>query len=74
MAVLESDEKQVKEGKLLKTLTSNKLLTRFSVLLVQIKAANDSWNLKIEIRQILYIVYKHNKSTKSVYNKLIIAL
>ena len=35
MAVLESDEKQVKEGKLLKTLTSNKLLTRFSVLLLQ---------------------------------------
>ena len=35
------DDEEVREGKGLKTLTPNKLLTRLSVLLTQIKAGNN---------------------------------
>ena len=49
--------KEGKEGKGLKILTPNKLLTRLPVLLVQIKAGNKSCKLKHEIRQILYLLY-----------------
>ena len=44
---LEGDEK-LKEGKGLEILTSNKLLTRFPVLLTQIKAGINSRKLKNE--------------------------
>ena len=42
MQPLESDEEEVKKGKGIKILTPNKLLTRLSVLLAQIKAYNNS--------------------------------
>ena len=58
----------------LKILTPNKLLTRLSILLSQIKAASNSNKLKNEIRQILYLLYQHNKTTKKVYINLIKAL
>ena len=61
---LEGDEREAIEGKVLKTLTPNKLLTRLQVLLAQIKAGNNSCKLKNEIRQILYLSYQHNKITK----------
>ena len=67
MPPLEGDE-EVKEGKGLKILTPNKLLTRFPVLLVQVKAGSNSYKLKNDIRQILYLLYQHNKITKKVYN------
>ena len=38
MSLLEGDEEEVKEGKVLKMLTPNKLLTRLSILLAHIKA------------------------------------
>ena len=50
----------------LKTLTKNKLLTILSILLAQIKAGNNSYELKNEIRQILYLLYHHNKISKKV--------
>ena len=46
----------------LNILTHNKLLTRFSILLAQIKARNNSYNLKNEIRQILYFCISIMKS------------
>ena len=52
MLPLEDDE-EVKEGKRLKILTPNKLLTAYLVLLAQIKVENNSYKLKNEIRQIL---------------------
>ena len=55
----------------LKILTPNKLLTRLPIFLAQIKAGNNSYNLKNEIRKILYLLHQHNKITKKVYNKLI---
>ena len=50
MPPLEGDEEEVKEGKGLKILTGNKLLPRLPVLLAQIKAGNNSYKLKNEIR------------------------
>ena len=73
MPTLEPDE-EVKEGIGLKILTPNKLLTRLSILIVQIKAGNNSYKLKNEIRQIPHLLYQHNKITKKVYNNLIKSL
>ena len=42
MPPLEGDEEIIKEGKGIKILAPNKLLTRFPVLLAQIKAGNSS--------------------------------
>ena len=61
---LESDEEEKKEGKGLQIFTPNKLLTRLPVLLAQIKAGNNSYKLKNEIRQIVYLLYQHKRITK----------
>ena len=61
----EGDEEEVKEEKGLKILTQNKLLSRLSILLAQIKAGNNSNKLINEIRQILYLFFQH-KVTKKV--------
>ena len=73
MSQLEGDE-EVREGKGLKFLTPNKLLTRLPILLTQIKAGNNSYKLEHEIRQILYLLHRHDKITKKVYNNLIKSL
>ena len=57
MSPLEGDEEEVKEGKGLKVLTPNKLLTRLSILLAQIKAGKNSYKLKNEVKQILYLSF-----------------
>ena len=64
MSTLEDDEEVVKEEKGLKILTPNELLTRIPILLAQMKAKSNSRKLKNEIRQILYLLYQHNKMTK----------
>ena len=74
MPPLDCDKEEVKEEKGLKTLTLNKLLTGLPILLARIKAGNNSRKLKNKIRQILYLFYQHNKTTKKVYNKLIKSL
>ena len=70
MPPLEGDEEEVKEKKELKTLTPKKLLTKLLILLTQIKTGSNSYKLKNEIRQILYLLHQHNKITKKVYNNL----
>ena len=64
-------DEEVKEGKRLKIMTLNKLLTRLLLFLAQIKAGNNSYKLKNKIKQILYVLYQHNKNTKNIYNNLI---
>ena len=60
-----------REGiKLLQDLTPKKLLTRLAILLAQIKAGNNSNKLKDKIREILYLLYQHNKITKKLFNSL----
>ena len=72
MPPLEGEE--VQKGKRFKILTPNKLLTRLSILLAKMKAGNNSYKLKNEIRQILYLLYQHNKITKKVYDLFVLIL
>ena len=58
-------------------LTSNKLLTRFAVILEQIEAGKKSYKLKNQIRLIVHLLYQHNKiTTKSLqqFNQVIIIM
>ena len=73
MPPLKADE-EIKEGKGLKILTPNKYLSRLQILLAQIKAGNNLRKLKIEIRQILYLLYQHNNITGKIYSNLIKSL
>ena len=63
--------KQTKEGKGLKILTPNQMLSRLPISLAQLKAGNNSEKLKNEIRQLLYSLYRSKNMTKQVYNNLI---
>ena len=69
-----SHQKRKRKGTRLKILTSKKLLIRLPILLAQIKVGNISCKLKNEIRQILDLLYQHNKITKKVYNNLLRSL
>ena len=53
---------------------SNNLLTRLPMLLEQIKAGNNSYKVKTKIRQILYLLYQHQKITEKGDNKSIKSL
>ena len=62
---------QTKEGKGLKILTPNQMLSRSPITLAQLKAGNNSEKLKNEIRQLLYSLYRLKKLTKQLYKSLI---
>ena len=64
-----NEEKQ--EGKGLKILTPNQMLSRLPISLAQLKAGNNSEKLKNEIRQLLYSLYRSKKLTKQIYKSLI---
>ena len=74
LPLLEGDEEELKEGKTFKIVTPKKLLTRLAILLAQLKAGNNSIKLKNEIRQILHLLYQHNKITKKLHNNFIKSL
>ena len=59
-----------KERKRLKILTNKQMLNRLPILLAQIQAGNNSKKIKIELRQILYSLYRSKALTKTVYNNL----
>ena len=63
--------KQNQEGKGIKILTPNQMLSRLPISLAQLKAGNNSEKLKSEIRQLLYSHYCSKNMTKQVYNNLI---
>ena len=75
MPELESEEsaaqRRNQQGKGLKILTPNQMLSRLPISLAQLKARNDSEKLKNEIRQLLYSLYRQKKLTKQIYNSLI---
>ena len=62
---------QTKEGKGLKILTPDQMLSRLPISLAQLKAGNNSEKLKNEIRQLLYSLYRSKKLTKQLYKSLI---
>ena len=63
--------KQNQQGKGLKILTPNQMLSRLPIALAQLEAGNNSEKLKNEIRQLLYSLYCSKNMTKQVYNNLI---
>ena len=68
--ILEID-KHSQEGKGLKILTPNQMLSRLPITLAQLKVGNNSEKIKNEIRQLLYSLYRSKNMTKQVYNNLI---
>ena len=58
-------------GSGLKILTPQQMLARLPILLAQIKAGNNSQELKNEIRQLLYSLYRSEQISKTVYKNLI---
>ena len=67
--ILEFNRQQQGQG--LKMLTPNQMLGRLPISLVQSKAGNNSEKLKIEIRQLLYSLYRSTKLTKKLYKSLV---
>ena len=62
--------KQIQEGKGLKILTPNQMLSRLPITFAQLKG-NNSEKLKNEIRKLLYSLHRSKNMTKQVYNHLI---
>ena len=59
------------QGRGLKILTPNQMLSRLPISLAQLKAGNNSEKLKNEIRQLLYSLYRSKKLTKQLYKNLV---
>ena len=55
----------------LKILMPQQMLAHLPILLAQIKAGNNSRELKNEIRQLLYSLYRSKKISKTVYKNSI---
>ena len=68
--ILEFDRRN-QEGQRLEILTPDQMLKRLPIFLVQLKAVKNSENLKNDIRQLLYSLYRSKKLTKTVYSSLI---
>ena len=62
--------KQYQEGKGVKILAPNQMLSRLPISLAQLEAGNNSEKIKNEIRQLLYSLYCSKNITKQVYNNL----
>ena len=60
--------KNEEEGKGLKLMTPNQLLTRLPILHAQKKAGNNSLKLNNEIRPIIYSLYSSKNISKTIYN------
>ena len=73
MAELESEEEaeQRQRGQGLKIMIPSQLITRLPILLLQVKAGNNSNKLKNEMRQIIYSLYRSKNLSKIIYNHLI---
>ena len=66
-----ASERRKIDGKGLKTLTPDQMLSRLPITLAQLKAGNNSQKLKNEIRQLLYSLYRSKKLTKQLYKSLV---
>ena len=67
-------ERRNQQGKDIKILTPDQMLSRLPITLAQLHAGNNSEKLKYEIRQLLYSLYRSKKPTKNVYHNLIKAI
>ena len=64
-----NNQKQIGQG--LKVLTPDQMLSRLPITWAQLKAGNNSEQLKNEIRQLLHSLYRSKSLTKTIYNNLI---
>ena len=62
---------QNQEGKGLKILTPDQMISKLPISLAQLEAGNNSEKLKNEVRQLLYSLYPSKKLTKTICNSLI---
>ena len=69
--ILKFNKLKQQEGKGVKVLTPNRMLSRLPIPLAQLKAGNNSEKLRNEVRQPLYSLYRSKKLTKTIYNNLI---
>ena len=63
--------KQNQEKQGIKILTPNQMLSRLPISLAQLNTGNYSKELKNEIRQLLYSLYRSKNLTKQLYKSLI---
>ena len=63
------EQRRNQQGKGLKILTPNQILSKLPISLAQLKVGNNSEKLKNEISQILYSLYRSAKLTKQIYKK-----
>ena len=63
--------KQNQEGKAIKMLAANQMLSRLPISLAKLEAGKNSNKLKNEIRQLFYSLYRSKNMTRQVYNNLI---
>ena len=70
MFELESEESVTQQGQGVEILSPKQIISRLPVLLAQLKAGNNSQKLKNEIRQLLYLLYRSKKLSKTIYNSL----
>ena len=68
--ILEFDRRN-QEGQRLEILTPDQMLNKLPIFLVQLKAVKTSENLKNDMRQLLYSLYRSKKLTKTIYSSLI---
>ena len=61
-------------GEGLKILTPKQMLQRLPKAQAQVKVGDISENLRNEIRQIIYYLYRTKKITEKVYNNMIIVI
>ena len=66
--------KQNQEGKGIKILTPNQMLSRLPISLAQLQAGNNSEKLKNEIRQLLYSLYRSKNMTNPYELKILSVL
>ena len=74
MPKLESEESAAERnqsGRGLKILTPNQMPSKLPISLAQLKAGNNSQNLKNEIRQLMYSLHRSKKLTKQLYKSLV---
>ena len=69
-----ADQRRKHKGHGLKILTSQQMLSRLPISLAQLKARNNSQNLKNEIRQLLYSSYRSKKLSKAIDKHLMNAI
>ena len=59
------------QGMRMKMLTPKRMLWRLPITLAQVKAANGSWNLLSEIRQVIYFLHQAKEFNEKVYDNIV---